>query len=137
MSALLLYWIGVGILFLIVEMVTTAFYGLALALSSFVVAIYVWLTGEVQVSIIQGLIFALISTLGAYFFPKMLDESTEEVPQWLDIYLGQTRKVKKVGEDFKVVLDGIDYFVEIDGLKAGDQVRLTSRHGSIFHGEIL
>jgi membrane protein implicated in regulation of membrane protease activity len=81
MSELLLYWIGVGILFLIVEMATTAFYGLALALSSFIVAVYVWFTGEVQVSIIQGLIFAVISTLGAYFFPKMLDESIEEVPQ--------------------------------------------------------
>jgi len=36
-----------------------------------------------------------------------------------------------------VVLDGVDYFVDIDGVKAGDKVTLTSRKGSIFHGEII
>jgi membrane protein implicated in regulation of membrane protease activity len=118
-------------------MVTTAFYGLALAIASFIVALYVWITGDFTVSIIQWIIFALSSGIVSFSLTRIFDKWTDETPQWLDIYLGQTRKVKKVGEDFKVVLDGVDYFVEIDGLKAGDQVRLTSRHGSIFHGEIL
>jgi hypothetical protein len=34
-------------------MVTTAFYGLALAIASFIVALYVWITGDFTVSIIQ------------------------------------------------------------------------------------
>jgi hypothetical protein len=60
-----------------------------------------------------------------------------EHAQGLDIYLGETRKVKKVGEDYKVVLDGVEYLIDIDGVKSGDRVELTSRKGSIFHGDII
>lgn len=117
MSELLLFWIGAGILFLIIEMITTAFYGLSLALSALVVALYVWLLGEQNVSIIQGLIFAIVSALTSYGLTRLFSDNSKETPQGLDIYIGQSRKVKKVGEDFKVTLDGVDYFVEIDGLK--------------------
>jgi len=44
MSELLLFWIGAGIVFLIIEMITAAFYGLSLAIASFIVACYVWIT---------------------------------------------------------------------------------------------
>ena len=53
------------------------------------------------------------------------------------MYIGEVRKVKKVWEDFKVMLDGVNYIVDIDGVKIGDTVKLTSRKGSIFHGEIV
>lgn len=42
--SILLFWIGLGIVFLIVEVATATFYGLALSLASAIVALYVWIT---------------------------------------------------------------------------------------------
>lgn len=41
MSNLLLFWIGTGIIFLIIEMLTATFYGLSVAIAAFVLAVYV------------------------------------------------------------------------------------------------
>jgi len=97
-------------------MITAAFYGLSLAISAFIVAFYVWIFGDQGVSIIQGLIFAISSVIASYALTRIFSSSLPETPQGLDIYIGQSRKVKKVGDDYKVTLDGVDYFVEIDGL---------------------
>ncbi|NRH20763.1 hypothetical protein HOO68_01820 [Candidatus Gracilibacteria bacterium] len=137
MSSLLIFWIAVGIGFLIIEMITVTFYGLAISLAGFITALYVYYFGGEDVTIIQGLIFAVVSFLASFFLPRYLSSQVEEKAQGLDSYLGETRKVKKVGEDFKVVLDGVDYFIDIDGVKVGDKVELTSRKGSIFRGSIV
>lgn len=137
MSSLLIFWIAVGIGFLIVEMITVTFYGLAISLAGFVVAGFVWYMGSTEIAIIQGVIFAIVSFFASFFLPRILTSQVEEKAQWLDSYLGETRKVKKVWEDFKVVLDGIDYIVDIDGVNVWDRVKLTSRKGSIFRGEII
>ncbi len=50
---LLYFWIGAIILFLIIEMLTATFYGLSLAIASSTVALYVWLTHETSLDIIQ------------------------------------------------------------------------------------
>lgn len=127
MSSLLIFWIVVGIGFLIIEMITVTFYGLAISLAGFVTALYVYLTGATEPSIVQGIIFAVTSFVASIFFPRFLMDQVADKAQGLDAYFGETRKVKKVGEDYKVVLDGIDYFVDIDGLNAGDKVELTGR----------
>ncbi len=137
MSSFLLLWIGVIVFFLIIEIATTAFYGLALAFSSFWVALYVWISGETSPSFIQGVIFVILSLVGAYWFPKLFSQSTPESPQWLDVYLGKTRKIKKVWEDLKVSLDGVDYLIEVEGGTSGSRVKIMSRNGSTFMGEIL
>ncbi len=93
--------------------------------------------GFTAVTITQGVVFALVTFLASYYLPRMLTPTGDGHPQWLDIYIGESRKVKKSGEDYKVVLDGVDYLVDIDGVKAWDRVELTSRKGSIFHGKIL
>ena len=79
----------------------------------------------------------MISALCSYFLPSLFTRGIEDHPQGLDIYLSETRKVKQSGEDFKVTLDGVDYFIDIEDVKPGDKVKLTSRKGSIFHGEIV
>jgi len=137
MSSLLIFWIAVGIGFLIIEMITVTFYGLAISLAGFVTALYVYYFWWEDVTITQWLIFAVVSFLASFFLPRYLSSQVEEKAQWLDSYIGEIRKVKKVWEDFKVILDGVDYFVDIDGVKVGDKVTLTSRKGSIFHGEII
>ncbi|MBX9808996.1 hypothetical protein K2X92_01225 [Candidatus Gracilibacteria bacterium] len=137
MSSLLIFWISIGIGFLIIEMITVTFYGLAISMAAFLTGLYVWYFGLSEVNIMQGIIFAVVSFLSSYFFPKLLMPNIEEKAQGLDTYIGQTRKVKQVGEDFKVIFDGVEYLIDIDGVKSGTKVRLTSRKGSLFYGEIV
>lgn len=137
MSSLLIFWISIGIGFLIIEMITVTFYGLAIAVASFIVAGYVWYTGALDMDTIQAVIFAIASFLAAYFIPQLLMPRGSGKTQWLDIYLGEKRKVKKVGDDYKVTLDGVAYLVDIDGVQSGDKVELTSRDGSTFSGNII
>lgn len=80
-------WIGLGIFFLILESLTATFYGLALALASAVVAIYVWITHESEITIIQGLIFALASISLSYLLPNYLKPSGPDTPQGMDRYI--------------------------------------------------
>lgn len=134
-SLLLLLWIASIIFFLIIEIATTAFYGLALALSSLGVALYVWITGETSPSVMQGVIFVVLSALGAYGFPRFFSKNTPETLQGLDVYLGKTRKVKKVGDDLKISLDGVDYLIDGSGIQSGDTVKIVSRSGSLFNVE--
>jgi hypothetical protein len=62
-------------------MLTTTFYGLALAIASFFVAVYVFLSSETEVSLIQGIIFALTSFLISYFLPRFLTPEHVEKAQ--------------------------------------------------------
>jgi membrane protein implicated in regulation of membrane protease activity len=137
MTSLTLFWIAVGIAFLIIEMITVTFYGLSIALAAFVTGLFVWYTGLDVVTISQAALFALVSFFASYYLPRIMTPTTEEHPQGLDAYIGETRSVRKVGEDYKVSLDGVLYIVDIEGLKSGDKVKLTSRHGSVFHGKII
>lgn len=131
MSSLLIFWISISIIFLIVEMVSVTFYGLALAVAAATTALYVWLTGATTVDVIQGVIFVTMSLLASYFLPKLLTSSTPDKPQGLDIYIGETRKVKKVGDSYKIALDGVDYLVRsADDLEIGDMVEVIGHQGS-------
>jgi hypothetical protein len=118
-------------------MLTVTFYGLAISFAGFLTALYVWYMGLTWVTIGQGIVFALVTLVASYYLPRILIWQVSEHLQWLDTYLGEKRKVKKVGEDYKVVLDGVDYLIDIDGVQSGDRVELTSRKGSIFHGQII
>ncbi len=134
MSSLLLFWIGTGIIFLIVEMITATFYGLSVAIAAFVIAIYVWATGETSLDLLQGTIFAIVTFIAAYFLPKLLVSHMPDVPQGIDRYIGEKRKIKKVGDDFKIILDGVDYLVLCDEeLQAGDMVEVVSAKGGSLH----
>jgi len=62
MVSLLYIWLSVGVGFLILEVLTATFYGLSLSLAAFSVAIYVGITGETSVSLIQAILFAIIGT---------------------------------------------------------------------------
>lgn len=131
MSTLLIFWISISIIFLIVEMVSVTFYGLALAVAAAATALYVWLTGATTVDVMQGVIFVTMSLLASYFLPKLLTSSTPDKPQGLDIYIGETRKVKKVWDSYKISLDGVDYLIRHDDdLEVGDTVEVIGHQGS-------
>lgn len=131
----LLFWIGAGIVFLILELITAAFYGFALAVAAFMVAIYVFFANPTAFDGIQGLIFVIFAIIFSYFFPKWLTPkgSDHEHKQGLDMYIGETRRVRSVGEDFKVKLDGVDYItVSDDDLEDKMLVEIIDRKGSVF-----
>ena len=131
MTSLLIFWVSTAIVFLIIEMFTTTFYGLALAISAGIVALYVWLTRSQDLDIIQGLIFALISALTSFVLPKWLTSSFPDVSQGVDRYTGTKRSVKKVGGDLKISLDGVDYLIESeDALLPGDKVEVIGHAGA-------
>ncbi len=90
-----------------------------------------------EVTIAQGVVFALVTILTSYYLPRFLISRTIEHSQGLDTYIGETRRVKKVGEDHKISLDGIDYLIDIDDVQEGDRVQIVTRKGSIFYGNIL
>ena len=137
MTTPLLFALGTGIIFLLVEMVTATFYGLSLGIAAFIVALYVWISWDTSLMLLHALLFLSVSALLSYFLPKFLSPEDAPPHQWLDKYLGETRKVKKVWEDFRVVLDGIEYTVEAENIAAWKTIRLTGRKWLVFQGEIL
>ena len=137
MTTPLLFAIGAGIIFLLVEMVTATFYGLSLGIAAFIVALYVWISWDTSLTLLHALLFLSLSALLSYFLPKFLSPEDTPPHQGLDKYLGESRKVKKVWEDFRVVLDGIEYTVEAENIAAGKTLRLTGRKWLVFQGEIL
>lgn len=138
---MVLFWIGFGIVFLIVELITATFYGFSLAIAAFIVAIYAAIMNSSNVDIIQGAIFAGTAIATCYFFPKFFAssvESSEEKPQGLDMYIGERRRVRQVDEDFKIKLDGVEYLVVCDDdLEDKDLVEIVDRRGSIFIVEMV
>lgn len=115
-------------------MITATFYGLSIAIAAFVLAVYVWITGDTSLDLIQGTIFAVVTFVAAYLLPKLLISQTPDVPQGIDRYFGEKRKVKKVGEDYKITLDGVEYLVLCDQeLEAGDMVEVVSAKGGNLH----
>lgn len=136
-SNLLLFWIGAGIIFLILELITATFYGFALALSAFVVAAYVFAVNPQGLDAMQGMIFVVCAMISSYVFPKILTPKTDtDKPQGLDIYIGETRRIRLVGEDFKVKLDGVEYMIiSDDDIDDKDLVKIVDRRGSVFIAE--
>ncbi len=126
---LLYTWIALIIGFLIIEVLTATFYGLSLALSGTIVALYVYSTWAVDMDITQGIIFALASLLFAFILPKYLKSSFPDTTQWADSYIGQIRTVKKVGGDLKISLDGVDYLIESDTeISIWDKAKIIGHH---------
>ncbi len=127
------FWIGAFIFFLIIELVTATFYWLALSIASAVTSFYVWYMGVEALDIVQGIIFASTAFIASYFLPRLLTPTSDhEMPQGIDAYIGQKRKLKKVGDSFKISLDGVDYLVEWDDIGAGDQVEVIKKKGAGF-----
>lgn len=128
---ILYFWISVALIFLIIEFSTATFYGLALSLAAWVVALYVFSVWDMELSILQGIIFALMSLVFAYILPKVLASQSPEVPQGFDKYIGEKRSIKKITGELKISLDGIDYVVESDDdIGSGDKVEVIGHKGT-------
>ena len=129
----LYFWIGLGVFFLILESLTATFYGLALALASTFVALYVWIVGDTSITLVQWALFLLGSTVLSFLLPNYLKPSGPDTPQGMDRYIGEKRKTKKVWDDLKITLDGVAYIIEWEGIEAGDSVLI----GWFAHGKFI
>jgi membrane protein implicated in regulation of membrane protease activity len=127
---ILYFWVILTIIFILIEMFTATFYGLSLALSSTIVAFYVYFSWDTSHQIIHAALFVLGSGIFAYFLPRLLISKIPDKPQWLDEYVGMIRTVKKVGTEMKIVLDGVDYPIDTpDEIKVGDKVKIIGHQG--------
>ncbi len=113
MHDILIFWLSVGVFFLMIEMFTATLYGLSISLAGFILAAYVYFTGEANVSIAQAIILVVASGIFSYFFPKWFaSRDSESLKIGLDRSIGETFVLKSVGSEFKIVVDGVDYLVE-------------------------
>ncbi len=130
MSELFYTWLAIGVVALIVEAVTTAFFALAFALSAFIIAAYVAFSGETAFTLPQAAIFVVTGAVFAFFFPKWFNRRGGGYKQGLDSAVGKTYHLKRVADDWKVAIDGVDYLVDEDcvteAFAIGVKVRVES-----------
>lgn len=128
----LLYgWLAITALFLIVEIISSTFYGLSISFAAGVTAIYVLISHDVKLTLVQWIIFVVASGIFAYVLPKMLISKAPDIPQGGDKYVWEKRTARKVWGDLKISLDGVDYLVEADDeIEAWDKVEVLGHKGS-------
>jgi membrane protein implicated in regulation of membrane protease activity len=78
-------------------MLTATFYGLSISIACFTLAAYVYITSDITVTVVQGIILVIISAILAYFLPKWLQSNSPEFKTGLDVHIGKTFHLEKVG----------------------------------------
>ena len=141
MSHLFYIYLASGVFFLLIEMLTATFYGLSVSVACFVLALYVYFTGDVAMTIAQGVILVVISGVSAYFLPKWLKPNTEALKSGLDVHIGQLFRLERVGTDWKVKIDGVDYLIddksETPEFEVGKKVRFESHNAGILKVSVI
>jgi len=141
MSNLFYIYLASGVFFLLIEMLTATFYGLAISVASFILAVYVFVTGDVNVTVLQGIIFVIVSAISAYFLPKWLQPDTETLKSGLDAHVGKSFRLERVGNDWKVKVDGVDYLIDDDSetpeFEVGKKVRLVSHRAGVLKVSLM
>lgn len=107
------FWAAVGVLFLIVEVTTGTFYGLAVALAAFVTATFVLVTGDHTWTLPQFLVFFVASVVLCLALPSLLAHKGD-APVGLAATVGRGSKLKKSGDHWKIDIDGVQYLVHDD-----------------------
>lgn len=141
MSHLFYIYLASGVFFLLIEMLTATFYGLSVSVACFVLAVYVYITGDTTMTVIQGIILVIVSGSFAYFLPRWLTPRTEALKSGLDAHIGQSFRLERVGNDWKVKIDGVDYLIDDDSetpdFAVGKKVRLDSHDGGLLKVSVV
>lgn len=115
MSELLYIWLGIGFGFIIFEMLTVTLYGLSMSIGAFITALYVYFSWEKDISILQIVIFSVISTILVLIFPKFFHiAKNKNAKTGIEVYVWKVYKLKKVQNDWKVEIDWVDYLIDKD-----------------------
>lgn len=141
MSNLFSIYLASGVFFLLIEMLTATFYGLSVGVSFFVLALYVYITGDTEMTVVQGIILVVVSALLAYFLPKWISPHAEAFKSGLDAHIGQSFRLERVGTDWKVKIDGVDYLVNEDSVtpdfETGRKVRLDGHSAGVLRVSVV
>ncbi len=131
---ILYIWLAIWIFFIIIEMITVTLYWLSMSIAAFVVAIYVYYTWSNSADVTQIIIFAIISTLCIFIFPKFFHLSKWTAKIWIEAYIGKSYKLKKVWKDWKIEIDGVDYLINdesvTDTFQIWKKVKIISFEGT-------
>lgn len=57
---------------------------------------------------------AFVSGIFAYAFPRLMKTKTKDLKSGLSAHIGGTFRLEKVGPDWKVKIDGVDYLIDDD-----------------------
>jgi len=113
---LIYIWLAAWIVFIIIEMMTVTLYWLSMSIAAFIVAFYVYFTKAQSADIKQITIFAIVSTLLIFIFPKFFHLSKWSAKIWIEAYVWKVYKLKKVGNDWKVEIEWVDYLINEDSI---------------------
>ena len=104
---MLALWLALGVFLLMIEMFTGTLYGLSLSIAAFVLAMYVYYTGETSLTLTQAIIFCSISSILCYFFPKWFKPtgSTEFNGSVLDRAVGSMLPLKESKGVYRVSIE--------------------------------
>lgn len=135
MSQLLIFWISAGIFFTILELFTVTLYGISVGIAAFVVAIYVWITGDTAVDVPQALIFVVVCTALSYYLPKKFSTVVaQRSDNPIDKEIGKLFVLRESKGIFKINIEGVDYLVNESCVTPefadGKKVTLQSHTGS-------
>lgn len=116
---------------LILEILTTTFYGLALSIAAFSVALFVYVTKDNAFSSIHALLFLIVAVISTFLLQKFLrSHSGITTTQGVERYIWEKRNIKQTWSDLKISLDGVDYPVDSDAeLSVGDRVEVVGCKG--------
>ena len=135
MSDLFYAYLASGVLFLIIEMFSATFYGLSVSIACFILALYVYVTGDASINVLQWFLLACISGVFAYAFPRLMKTKAKDLKSGLSAHIGGIFRLEKVGSDWKVKIDWVDYLIDDDcvteSFEAGKKVHLESYNSTI------
>jgi membrane protein implicated in regulation of membrane protease activity len=136
MYDIVIFWGIIAGLLIVIELFTTTFYALALALGALVTAGYAKLLFETEITLAQAFVFLITSVVFGYYFPKYFKDH-EQPPQkiWIDRYLNYEVELEKAWKGWRIFLDGVSYKVHANYHKPehGDRVTVTTiRQGEIY-----
>ncbi|MCK9272148.1 hypothetical protein M0P65_01240 [Candidatus Gracilibacteria bacterium] len=138
---LLYIWLAAGVFFLIIEMMTVTLYGLSMSIASFIVALYVYLINAQSADITQFIIFVIISTACIFIFPKFFKLSKGTAKIGMEAYIDKTYKLKKVGNDWKVEIEGVAYLINEDSVtddfEEGRKIKVIGYEGTSLNVELI
>ncbi len=92
-------------------------------------------------TVIQGVLLAIISIIFAYLLPNWLKPHSEVLKSGLDNHVGQSFRLERIGSDWKIKVDGVDYLIddssETPDFAVGKKVRLDANHAGVLQVSVL
>ncbi len=140
---MLALWLALGVFLLMIEMFTGTLYGLSLSIAAFVLAIYVYYTGEMNFTLVQAIILFVLSSVLCYFFPKWFNQSEKGDfnGSVLDRAVGSVLPLKESKGIYRVNIEGVDYLVDEDSVTKdfakGKKAVINSHDGSTVQVSIM